>query len=211
VLVLEDAHWFDSSSWDVAREICNTVSPVLVVVATRPTGSDRSGLDWAFDGWDTEMLRLDALTSKETAELLCDRLGVDSIPDQLLSIVMDRAEGNPFFSEELVMALLEAGLFEITDGTCRLTSDDDFLRHIAFPDTLHGVVTSRIDRLATTEQLTIKVAAVIDGCSATSCWGRCTRLRIPGTHSGRSWRTSAGSTSLRSSRTSRISPTCSST
>ena len=116
VLVLEDAHWFDSSSWDVAREICNTVSPILVVVATRPTGSDRSGLDWAFDGWDTETLRLDALTSKETAELLCDRLGVDSIPDQLLSIVMDRAEGNPFFSEELVMALLEAGLFEITDG-----------------------------------------------------------------------------------------------
>ncbi len=161
VLVLEDAHWFDSSSWDVVREICHTVSPILVVVATRPTGSDGSGLDWALDGWDAELLRLDALTREETAQLLCDRLGVDSIPDQLLSIVMDRAEGNPFFSEELVMALLEAGLFEVTDGTCQLTSDDDFLRHIAFPDTLHGVVTSRIDRLATTEQLTIKVAAVI--------------------------------------------------
>ena len=161
VLVLEDAHWFDSASWDVAIELSGLLTSLLIVVATRPMESPSPGLLKLTEDKLVDAVRVEALSADETCEMICDRLGVDSIPSALASLVTERAEGNPFFSEELVLALRDAGVIEITDGSCRVARDDLDLRTISFPDTLHGVVTSRIDRLPPSEQLTIKVAAVI--------------------------------------------------
>ena len=161
VLVLEDAHWFDSASWDVATEVGLTLAPLLTVIATRPIETPTAGQLRAVEGRVVERVSIEAMSSEETSEMLCHRLGVQSIPDSLSALVTERAEGNPFFSEELVLALRDAGIIEIANGQCRVVRQDTALRDIAFPDTLHGVVTSRIDRLPTTEQLTIKVAAVI--------------------------------------------------
>ena len=161
VLVLEDAHWFDSASWDVAVEVGGMLTSLLIVVATRPMESPSPGLLKLTEDKLVDAVRVEALSAEETCEMICDRLGVDSIPAALASLVTERAEGNPFFSEELVLALRDAGVIEITDGSCRLSRHDLDLRAISFPDTLHGVVTSRIDRLPPSEQLTIKVAAVI--------------------------------------------------
>ncbi len=161
VLILEDAHWFDSASWDVAAEVGLTLSPLLTVIVTRPVETPTAGQLRTIEGRVVEHLSLEAMSSEETSEMLCHRLGVQSIPDSLSALVTERAEGNPFFSEELVLALRDAGIIEIANGQCRVVRQDTALRDIAFPDTLHGVVTSRIDRLPTEEQLTIKVAAVI--------------------------------------------------
>lgn len=161
VLVLEDAHWFDSASWDIATEVGLTLGPLLTVIATRPVETPTAGQLRAVEGRVVERISLEAMSAEETSEMLCHRLGVQSIPDSLSALVTERAEGNPFFSEELVLALRDAGIIEIVNGQCRVVQQDTALRDVAFPDTLHGVVTSRIDRLPTTEQLTIKVAAVI--------------------------------------------------
>ena len=161
VVVLEDAHWFDSASWDVATELGSALSPMLTVIATRPVDAPSSGRLKATAGRSVEVLLLEAMSAEETADMICNRLGVASIPHSLAVLVTERAEGNPFFSEELVLALRDAGIIKITGDQCRVAHGDTDLRNITFPDTLHGVVTSRIDRLPTTEQLTIKVAAVI--------------------------------------------------
>src|SRR5690606_14242082 len=72
----------------------------------------------------------------------------------------EKAEGNPFFSEELAYALRDAGLLRVEDGTARLAPGAD-LAALDFPTTIQGVITSRIDRLSPSQQLTVKVASVI--------------------------------------------------
>src|SRR5207244_10104123 len=71
-----------------------------------------------------------------------------------------KGQGNPFFSEELAYALRASGVLLLGGGVCRLAPGID-LAAVTFPDTVQGVVTSRIDRLAPAQQLTLKVASVI--------------------------------------------------
>ena len=93
--------------------------------------------------------------------LVCRRLGVESLPQQLEKIIQEKAEGNPFFSEEIALAMRDSGIIIIDNGKCRIVPGTDLELSKSFPDTLQGVITSRIDRLTASQQLTLKVASVI--------------------------------------------------
>src|SRR5207248_7019245 len=92
---------------------------------------------------------------------VCQRLGVRSLPPALAGLIYEKAQGNPYFSEELAYALRDSRLVEVEGEECRLAPGAGDLGDVAFPDTVQGVVTSRIDRLGPAEQLTLKVASVI--------------------------------------------------
>ena len=62
-------------------------------------------------------------------------------------MLCSKAQGNPFFIEELAYALRDSGRIEVREGKCRLAAGTD-LSTLPFPDKVQGVVTSRIDRLA---------------------------------------------------------------
>lgn len=161
VVVLEDAHWLDSASWALALQVSQQVGPLLLVVVQRPM-SDPWPPEYAdlLTGAGTLRLQLGPLPADDGRALVCQRLGVTSLPEAVAVLIQSRAEGNPFFSQELGYALRDAGLIQVIDGTCRLAPDVD-LTQLAFPDTVQGVITSRIDRLMPTQQLTLKVASVI--------------------------------------------------
>ncbi|MFN8459402.1 MAG: hypothetical protein U0401_32925, partial [Anaerolineae bacterium] len=76
-------------------------------------------------------------------------------------LIYAKAEGHPFFSEELAYALRETGLVRVVDRECRLAPGVEDLQAITVPDTVEEVITSRIDRLGPPQQLTLKVASVI--------------------------------------------------
>jgi tetratricopeptide (TPR) repeat protein len=162
VVVLEDAHWLDSTSWALLRLVSWRVERLLLVLATRPlpvpVPDEYAGLVQAAD---TQRLLLEALTEDEVVQLICRRLGVTAVPEPVSTLVFTRAEGHPFFSEELVYALRDAGLIVVGDGICRLTVGTDELAALDLPSTVEGVITSRIDRLTPAQQLTLKVASVI--------------------------------------------------
>jgi class 3 adenylate cyclase/tetratricopeptide (TPR) repeat protein len=161
VLVLEDAHWLDSASWALARQVHEQAAPLLLVLATRPPSAPPpAGYQALCGARGSRILRLEGLAPAETAALVCARLGA-ALPEPVLALIVARAEGNPFFSEELALALRDAGLLTVADGACRLAPEAGDLRALAFPDTVQGVVTSRIDRLSPQHQLTLKVASVI--------------------------------------------------
>jgi tetratricopeptide (TPR) repeat protein len=85
---------------------------------------------------------------------------VTAVPEVVASFVHEKAEGGPLFSEELAYALRDAKLIRFVGGRCELAPGiGDISVH--FPDTVHGVITSRIDRLTPHQQLTLKVASVI--------------------------------------------------
>jgi class 3 adenylate cyclase/tetratricopeptide (TPR) repeat protein len=182
LLALDDAQWLDSASWTLARLTARDISSILLVLSTRPVGSSTvpgsvRGLPRvtqeapAADPLPVEhhqllyapttfWVRLDALPRTETSAIVCQRLGVRSLPAPIAELIYEKGQGNPYFSEQLAYALRDTHLLEIEGEECRLSPTAD-MRSITLPDTVQGVVTSRIDRLRPAEQLTLKVASVI--------------------------------------------------
>jgi class 3 adenylate cyclase/tetratricopeptide (TPR) repeat protein len=174
LLVLEDAHWLDSASWALARLVHQRVRRLVLAMTLRPladvvpAGGPLGSADAApveyrelLAAPGTRRLELGRLTEAGTDELVRARLGVDRLPEPLARLIRERAEGHPLYSEELAYELRERGIVRVVDGECRLAPDAGDLSAIALPSTLLGVMTSRIDRLPPSQQLTLKVASVI--------------------------------------------------
>lgn len=161
LLSIEDVHWMDPSSWALLLAIGARLPHVLVIATSRPVPSPEASSHGRLLALPhAEMMRLSSLQAHDTEELLRRTLGVTSVPKVVCDLIARKAEGNPFFSEELCCSLRESGVLEISDGQCRVTAAEELLTaHL--PDTVEGVVLSRIDRLAPAEQLTLKVASVI--------------------------------------------------
>lgn len=162
LLVFEDAHWLDSSSWALILAVAQKVKRLLLVIGTRPMGEPvPEEYDRLLTIEGVEQLHLEAMPATDTRLFLSQRLGVKSLPDRLVELIEKKTEGNPFFSEELAYGLREAGVIEIHDGECRIAAGVGNLSELNFPATVQGVIASRIDRLSPSEQLTLKVASVI--------------------------------------------------
>jgi class 3 adenylate cyclase len=158
LLVVEDAQWLDSASWGVLLAVVHGVRPLTVLVATRPLGTP-APVDYAnlARAASHRYLRLDALSGDETRQLVQQRLGVSEVPAPLATFIEQRVAGNPFFCEELLQALRDAGVVTVRDGVCTVGN----LSAVDLPTTVEGVIISRLDRLTAGEQLSLKVASVI--------------------------------------------------
>jgi class 3 adenylate cyclase/tetratricopeptide (TPR) repeat protein len=161
-VVLDDAHWLDSASWALTKRVWQETHPLLLVLVTRPLVEP---LPAEYRAWrDSPLvhhLLLDTMPLEDIERLLCYRLGIASLPPLLSHLIHAKAEGHPFFSEELVYTLRDAGLLRIANGTCQYTAEDSAVDLLNFSNTIQGVITSRIDRLPPPHILTLKVASVI--------------------------------------------------
>jgi tetratricopeptide (TPR) repeat protein len=161
VLVLEDAHWFDSSSFALTVDAIRSLSNVMIVISTRPSiGDVPEQLSAILDLAETLHIKLGQMDQNEITSLVCQQLGVKSLPRQVVDLILSKAEGHPFFSEELAYSLREVGVITVNNDECRISPDTD-LHALNFPDTVQGVIRSRIDRLAPSHQLALKAASVV--------------------------------------------------
>jgi class 3 adenylate cyclase/predicted ATPase len=161
VLVLDDAHWLDSASWALTLAVAQQVPALLLIVATRPLVDPMPEATQFLQLPALDTVRLEPLQPEDGLELVRQRLGVLNLPPVLAELIQTKAQGNPFFSEELVYSLQERGLIRVEEGVCYLAPEVKNFNELPMPDTIQGVITSRIDRLAPEQQLTIKVASVI--------------------------------------------------
>jgi class 3 adenylate cyclase/tetratricopeptide (TPR) repeat protein len=174
ILVLEDAHWCDSLSWDLALQVARTFTmekrPFFLLLVMRPLAAQSREKLAALQAIQrlalTRSLNLEPLPSRDTAALAAARLGLtaDQLPSTISDLIQSRAAGNPFFTQEIIYALRDNNILLITDRggqlCCDLVGDpQDVAQNL--PDTLQGIVLSRIDRLTPEQQLTLKVASVI--------------------------------------------------
>ncbi|MGB0385679.1 MAG: adenylate/guanylate cyclase domain-containing protein [Ardenticatenaceae bacterium] len=160
LLIIEDAHWLDSASWALLRMVERDVRPLLLVMATRPI-PEPVPPEYKKLSANGHLLNLQPLPTADALALVCQRLGVKGLPEPVAKLISQKAEGHPFFSEELAYALRDANLIKIEGEECNLAIDSNDLRLYEFPDSLQGVITSRIDRLTPQQQLMLKVASVI--------------------------------------------------
>lgn len=110
---------------------------------------------------DTDALQLVGLTLEETVTLVRQRLGVLRLPEAVGRLVHERTNGNPLFGEELAYVLRDTGRVIVDGEDCRLAVSPEEFQQSALPDTVEGVVTSRVDRFDDNTQLVLKVASVV--------------------------------------------------
>jgi len=162
LLVLEDAHWFDSASWALVEAIVRASASVFPLLVMRPvTLTERPPELVRLSAAEGVLaVRLDGLDPEETRSLVCQQLRVRDLDEPLAHVIREKADGHPFFTEELVHALRDRGLLEVEHGMCRFASHAT-AQSLQIPDTVQVAVTSRVDQLSVAEQLTVKVASVL--------------------------------------------------
>lgn len=162
LLLLEDAQWLDPSSWALLQAALAQIPALLCLVATRPMTAPPLVFQQLAYRADSMRLQLRGLAPAELSQLLARRLGVSVLPAPLTELICPRAQGNPFVGEELLNALREQRVVEVHDGICQFNPNNlGELHQQRLPDTVEGLIMSRIDRLTVAQQLTLKVASVI--------------------------------------------------
>lgn len=159
-IVLEDVHWMDSASWNLARAVAESVPNVLMILVKRPTAvATEREYQRIRDLPATTQLSLQPLTAIAVEQLVSHLLEVDNLPAEITELIYSRSQGNPHFARELALTIRDARVLEIDGRSCRLQKDFT-LDSLTLPDTVQGVVTRRIDRLEADQQIVLKVASV---------------------------------------------------
>ncbi|MBN1886908.1 MAG: tetratricopeptide repeat protein [Thermoflexales bacterium] len=158
-LFLEDVHWADEASLELVEHLaaeCRHL-PVLIVALARPSFFEQRPV------WQTGLaacvLRLEPLSTQDSHRLVEEILAkVDRIPPQLHELIISRAEGSPYYIEELIKMLIEEGV--IVKGE-RWRVEAERLTASRVPPTLVGVLQARLDGLPIPERTSLQCAAVV--------------------------------------------------
>lgn len=164
VLVCEDTHWADASSVDLISRLIDLVPTVRVMLLLLMRPERDSGGWQLLENARRELaesfteVRLHPLDEEDSRSLVSNLLEVESLPSNLRRLVLDKAEGNPFFLEEIVRMLIDAEAVEHRDGRWIGRGDIDSLE---VPGTIQGLLASRIDLLEPHLRKAGRVASVI--------------------------------------------------
>jgi adenylate cyclase len=155
VVIVEDLHWIDSASEEFVEALADAVvgTKTLLVLNFRP-----GFVAPLMQRSHYRQISMPPLGPAEATSLLQDHLGNDASLALLTRNIVARAQGNPFFIEELVNALVERGDFEGEKGAYRLKGGIDT---IPLPPTVQAVIAARIDRLEGDAKQALEVASVI--------------------------------------------------
>lgn len=164
ILVFEDLHWADPSSVQLIKYLMTITPnlPILMICVTRP---DRETDFWAArqvamhdfpDHYDE--INLAPLSPDESCLLVDQLLQVEQLPHNIESLIFSRSEGNPLFVEEVLRSLIEEGVLKRNEDGWTVTRT---VSEFDIPETLHGVLTARIDRLDEPVKRVLQLASVI--------------------------------------------------
>jgi class 3 adenylate cyclase len=146
IVVLEDAHWIDSSTLELLNRLIPLITTVrvLLLIKFRPEFMPQ----WLGEPHVT-MLRLDRMGREQCRAIISEVIGNDALPREAEEQIIDKADGIPLFVEELTKSVLEAKLVEDVGD-----------RDIAVPATLLDSLTARLDRLGPAKEIA-QIGAVI--------------------------------------------------
>lgn len=168
VVAFEDFHWADPASIRLVADVAVALqdSRVLIVCLARPEhhseawrlieGARGAGIPGLVAG--PVVLEVAALDRDNSQELLERMLDVEGMPEEVRSRIVSKADGNPFYLEEVLRSLIDSGAIANEGGTWRATSRID---QANVPNTLSGVLSARIDRLPHATRDVLQTAAVI--------------------------------------------------
>jgi class 3 adenylate cyclase/tetratricopeptide (TPR) repeat protein len=164
VIVLDDLHWADTASLDLLLGVSSLVEemPLLIICLLRP---DKDAPSWSvierarnqLDAHYAEVV-LEPLDVAHSKELLGNLLYIEDLPESVRQLILDKAEGNPFFVEEVIRTLIDSEYIVQENSHWRATRE---IVNVSIPDTLTGVLSARIDRLPENTKHVAQTAAVL--------------------------------------------------
>jgi hypothetical protein len=159
VVLIDDLQWVDAASRELLAAVGRRSPRVLFVLATRDDGPNggAGSSDLLSDRHTT--ITLARLALEDTAAIAHAELGVSRIPARLAAYLHHRSGGLPLHARQLLLSLGERGVLKVVNGRCEV--EPGALAGDAAPESLRGLVTERIDRLAAFDQITGKSASVI--------------------------------------------------
>ncbi len=163
VLAVEDIHWADAGLLEFIEYLRETLAdqPILLLTLARPTLTEGGlGQAWVARARASRFtsFTLHPLSERYSRRVVRDLLAQEDLPPAFLDLVLSKAEGNPFFLEELMRMLIDTGVLVQRDGAWQLVAA---VEHLRIPDTVQALVGARVDDLPEGEKRLLQAASVI--------------------------------------------------
>jgi predicted ATPase len=164
ILIFEDIHWADPSSTELLIKLLPLIAeaPLLFCFVTRHY-HDVPG--WKLVTFAREQMNdsltelvLNTLSDTDSRQLISNLLEIEGLPEHIRTLILKKAEGNPFFVEEVIRMLIDRGGI-VQEGDHWAVQQA--IETMDIPDNLHGLLLARIDRLPDDVKHTLRVASVI--------------------------------------------------
>jgi len=175
VICLEDLHWADPSFMDLLRFLLSEFRyPALFLCVYRPafslfTSHQLSGL-----GTQHQEIQLNDLSPSEAQIMVESLLKTRTIPKDLRRFIQENVEGNPFYLEEVINALIESGTLIRDNGAWSISQP---ISQSDMPSTIHGIISARLDHLEKESKRILQEASVIGRAFLYEILKRCTQLK----------------------------------
>jgi class 3 adenylate cyclase len=155
LFIIEDAQWIDSVSESMLADFATVVprTASMLLVTSRP---EYEGALTRVHGAQT--IALAPLGDSDTAALIGELLGSDPSVRELMAAIAERAAGNPFFAEEMVLELAQRSVLHGSRGAYVCHTD---IADVTVPVTVQAAIEARIDRLSSPAKQTLNAASVI--------------------------------------------------
>jgi class 3 adenylate cyclase/tetratricopeptide (TPR) repeat protein len=158
VVVFDDIHWGEPTFLDLIEHLSDWTreAALLLVCIARPELLEvRPG--WGGGKMNATSILLEPLPVDEASTLVDNLLGRADIPQAARQRILEAAEGNPLFVEEMLAMLIDDGLLRLEEGAWRAVED---LADVTVPPTIHLLLAARLDRLDAEERGVIERGAV---------------------------------------------------
>ena len=158
ILFIDDIHWAEDTFLELLTYLLDAVqAPLVLVCSSRPELLEEHA-EWIHERENSHRIVLQPLSEAESAEVAQNLLG-SSLDEAVRSRILEAAEGNPLFVEQMLSMLIDDGILNRSqDGTWILIGD---LGSISIPPTISALLTARLDRLGGVERTVIERGSVI--------------------------------------------------
>ncbi len=158
VVVFEDLHWAEPTFLDLVQHVVRDIesAPVFVLGNARPELLETRP-EWAETPHATTMV-LNPLGVEASERVIANMLDGAELDRGVRDRIIEAAEGNPLFVEQLLSMLIDESLVELVDGSWQASGD---LPTVTLPPTIQALLASRIDRLTAAERAVLEPAAVV--------------------------------------------------
>lgn len=156
LLIVEDAHWADDETLLLLEQLTRTLKSAAILIGSRPPGHALGRLCDA----GAQPIELEALDRAHSAALIASQLGANGVGPEVVELLFQRAQGNPFFTAELARYLSDRGDLVVSGDGQVVRTAGDALSASALPTSVRATITNRIDAMAPAPQLTLKVESV---------------------------------------------------
>ncbi|MEO6190332.1 MAG: adenylate/guanylate cyclase domain-containing protein, partial [Saprospiraceae bacterium] len=162
IVVWEDLHWSDRSSLELIEYVIKNSNEegILHVCLFRPHEGLMADfhLNWKELPIEYTVMQLAPLTEENCFALLEKFIHIEQVPENTKHLIIHKSGGNPFYLEEYLRSLIESGILEWENNKLKLIGEID---ELAIPDTLRGLISSRIDSVNNSDKKTLLHSSVI--------------------------------------------------